>query len=145
MAKKMNLVILNGNLVADPEIRVFAGEKPVTVARFRLATGSYKKDSAEFVECVAFNEAAKTLEQYVHKGDELTIVGSLSTTTASYKKEDGTYVNRSEVIIRDFYFGRKAGGASPVAAAPQAQVPITIGEGGFMNIPEGILEELPFN
>ena len=66
----MNKVILVGRLTRDPELR-FAAETSKAVARFSLAvTRQFKRNEADFINCVAFGKQAETIAQYLTKGSQ---------------------------------------------------------------------------
>jgi single-strand DNA-binding protein len=147
----MNKVILMGRLTRDPEVRVTAGENPITVARYSLAVDRrYKKDgeqTADFINCVAFGKSGEFAEKYLHKGTKIAITGRIQ--TGSYTNNEGQKVYTTDVIVEEHEFCESAAkntsepatGTSPnhtTASAPQT------GSAGFMDIPDGIDEELPF-
>ena len=148
----MNKVILLGRLTRDPEIRYSAGDNSTCVARYTLAVDrrfSKGNDSdgnnADFIPCVAFGKSGEFAEKYLKKGTKMAITGRIQ--TGSYVNKEGTKVYTTEVVVEDQEFAQSKGEnssapmAAPAESAPQAEDP---GD-GFMNIPEGIDEELPFN
>ena len=154
----MNKVTLIGRLTRDPEIRRTQGENSMTVARYTLAVDRrYKRDEgqqADFISCVAFGKTGEFAEKYLHKGMKIAVNGRIQ--TGSYTKQDGQKVYTTDVVIEDHEFvegrnasaGQSSGGASYSNnnynnnTAPQ---PAAAAGDGFMNIPDGIDEELPFN
>ena len=147
----MNKVILMGRLTRDPEVRYSQGEQATAVARYTLAVDRrFKRDSdqqtAEFINCVAFGRSGEFAEKYFHKGTKIAITGRIQ--TGSYTNQDGQRVYTTDVVVEEQEFAEskaasegQAGGYQPVGRpAPSAAV----GD-GFMNIPDGIDEELPFN
>ena len=148
----MNKVILMGRLTRDPEIRYSQGERSTAVARYSLAVNrTFKRDGdpdADFINCVAFGRQAEFAEKYFHKGIRIVITGRIQ--TGSYTNKDGVRVYTTEVIVEDQEFAesraeseanRSSFQSSP---APGPAPSIDAGD-GFMNIPDGIDEELPFN
>ena len=148
----MNKVILMGRLTRDPEIRYSQGERSTAVARYSLAVNrTFKRDGepdADFINCVAFGRQAEFAEKYFHKGIRIVITGRIQ--TGSYTNKDGVRVYTTEVIVGDQEFAesraeseanRSSFQSSP---APGPAPSIDAGD-GFMNIPDGIDEELPFN
>ena len=138
----MNKVILLGRLTRDPEVRYSQGAQQTAIARYTIAVDrKFKRDgeqSADFIGCVAFGKAAEFAEKYFKKGTKLAITGRIQ--TGSYTNKDGQKVYTTDVVIEEQEFAEsKSGGSS----APQP-APADTGE-GFMNIPEGIDEELPFS
>ena len=143
----MNKVLLMGRTTRDPEVRYSQGEKATAVARLNLAVDRrFKKDgeaSADFIPCVAFGKTAEVIEKYVVKGTKLLIVGRIQ--TGSYTNKDGNKVHTTDIMIEDMEFAEskktaEANGQS--SSHPRSPAP---GSDGFMNIPDGIDEELPFN
>lgn len=140
----MNKVILMGRLTRDPEVRYSQGDTPTAIARYTLAVDRRtRKDgeaSADFISCVAFGKSAEFAEKYLHKGTKLVITGRIQ--TGSYTNKDGQKVYTTDVVVEDQEFaeskaaasGNQEGNSQPAASGD-----------GFMNIPEGMDEELPFN
>lgn len=146
----MNKVTLLGRLVKDPEVRYSAGDQQMAVARYTLAVDRrVKKEgspTADFINCIAFGRIAENAEKYLAKGRQICVHGRIQ--TGSYTNKDGQKVYTTEVVIEDqeFVGGKKdvqdgAAAPAPAPAAPTGPVP----DDGFMNIPDGIDEELPFN
>lgn len=139
----MNKVILLGRLTRDPEVRYSQGEKQTAIASYSLAVDRrFKKDgeqSADFINCKAFGKAAEFVEKYARQGTKLVIEGRIQ--TGSYTNKDGQKVYTTDVIVESQEFAEsKSTGTTESRPAPSKAV----GD-GFMNIPDGIDEELPFN
>ena len=100
---------------------------------------------ADFIRCVAFGRAGEFADRYFTQGMRVAVSGRIQ--TGSYTNRDGIKVYTTEVVVEDQEFAQSKGEnssapmAAPAESAPQAEDP---GD-GFMNIPEGIDEELPFN
>lgn len=157
----MNKVILMGRLTRDPDVRVTAGEKQMTIARYTLAVDRRRKSdngeqTADFISCVAFDRAAEFAEKYFHQGMKVVVTGRIQ--TGSYVNKDGQKVYTTDVVVEDQEFAESKassmangsnGGYSdyqPSAPAPAAKPAPSAAVGdGFMNIPDGIDEELPFD
>ena len=154
----MNVVVLMGRLTRDPEVRYSAGENPLAIARYTLAVDRrVRRDgeqTADFISCVAFGRSAEFAEKYFHQGIRITVSGRIQ--AGSYTNREGVKVYTTEVVVdnQEFAESKAASDASREAyartqsAAPQpapAPAPASIPDDGFMNIPEGIDEELPFN
>ena len=135
----MNKVILSGRLVADPEVRYSQGATSTCVARYRLAVDRrFKQDgqpTADFISCVAFGKAGEFAEKYFKKGTKIAVVGRIQ--TGSYEK-DGQKVYTTDIVVEEQEFAE-----SKKDEQEQPQ-PSPVGD-GFVNIPEGIEDELPFN
>ena len=140
----MNRVILMGRLTRDPEIRYSQGEKSTAVARFSLAVDrKFKQEgqpTADFINCLAFGKRAEFLERYCKKGTKLIVEGSWQ--TGSYTNKDGQKVYTNECLIENCEFAESKNASS---GNNQNPVPSNVSSDGFMNIQDGIDEELPFN
>lgn len=138
----MNKVILMGRLTRDAEVRYSQGNT-TAVARFSLAVDRrYNKEeqSADFINCVAFNKTAEFLERYGNKGTKFVIEGRIQ--TGSYTDKNGNKVYTTDVVVEQIEFAESK--ASSDSNAPQERQQPSNGD-GFMNIPDGIEDELPFN
>ena len=142
----MNKVILMGRLTRDPEVRYSAGENSLAIARFTLAVDRRRnrdgEQSADFISCVAFGKAAEHAEKYYHKGIKIAVTGRIQ--TGSYTNKDGVKVYTTEVVVEEQEFAESKSASSGSAAAQASPDPET-DEDGFMKVPDGIDEELPFN
>lgn len=142
----MNKVILMGRLTRDPEVRYSAGENSLAIARFTLAVDRRRnrdgEQSADFISCVAFGKAAEHAEKYYHKGIKIAVTGRIQ--TGSYTNKDGVKVYTTEVVVEEQEFAESRSASSGSAAAQTSPDPET-DEDGFMKVPDGIDEELPFN
>lgn len=147
----MNKVILMGRLTRDPEVRYSQGENATAVARYTLAVDrrfnrSNDDQTADFINCVAFGRSGEFAEKYLHKGTKIAITGRIQ--TGSYTNKDGVKVYTTDVVVEDQEFAESKnasaanGGYAPAERNDSA--PAAAGD-GFMNIPDGIDEELPFN
>lgn len=139
----MNKVILMGRLCADPKVRYIQNENQTAVARYRLAVDRrFKREgdqTADFIPCVAFGKAAQFAEHYLHRGTKIIITGRIQ--TGSYTNKDGQKIYTTDVVVEDQEFAESKGASSGNGGtAPQAADP-----DGFMSLPDGIDEELPFN
>ena len=137
------------------------------IARYTLAVdrrfsrGNSDNDgpTADFPQCVVFGKGAEFAEKYLHKGTKVAVTGRIQ--TGSYTNKDGVKVYTTEVVIEEQEFaesksssdgsrtssentgtdGRESGSTSDRQQAPaKSDDPMD----GFMNIPDGIDEELPF-
>lgn len=147
----MNKVILMGRLTRDPEVRYSQGENATAVARYTLAVDrrfnrNNDEQTADFINCVAFGRSGEFAEKYLHKGTKIAITGRIQ--TGSYTNKDGVRVYTTDVVVEDQEFAESKnasaanGGCAPAERNDSA--PAAAGD-GFMNIPDGIDEELPFN
>ena len=131
----MNCVILCGRLTREPNVSYTTGAEPMAVAKFTLAVDRRKKDEADFIQCTAFGKNAEFAEKYLTKGTKIIVEGRWQ--TGSYKNKEGQTVYTNDCIVDSMEFAE-----SKRSDAPQNE-PQT-DDKGFMNIPEGIQEELPF-
>jgi len=144
----MNKVILMGRLTRDPEIRYSQGEKATAVARFTLAVDRrFKRESeqnADFINCISFGKSAEFAEKYLRQGMRVTICGRIQ--TGSYTNRDGNKVYTTDVVIeeQEFAESKKASENNSSGGGYRQGSPDPNGD-GFMNLPDGIDEELPFN
>ena len=148
----MNKVILMGRLTREPDIRYSQGERQMAIARYTLAVdrrGRGSTDggqSADFISCVAFDRGAEFAEKYLHQGTKIVVTGRIQ--TGSYTNRDGQRVYTTDVVVEEQEFAESKN-ASANNGTRQSTYP-DIGqnpmeaEDGFMNIPDGIEEELPF-
>lgn len=139
----LNHVVLMGRLTKDVEVR-YIQETNMAVARFTLAIDrDYQKQGeervADFISCKAFGKTAEFLGKYFAKGNMLAVMGSIQ--TGSYTNRDGVKVYTTEVLVNKASFTgeKREDGQQP---RQTAQPPVD--SDGFMNIPDGIDEELPF-
>lgn len=145
----MNKVILMGRLTRDPEVRYSQGEKPTVIARYSLAVNRrFKREGdpdADFINCVAFGKQAEFAEKYLKKGTKMAITGRIQ--TGSYTNKEGVKVYTTDIIVEEQEFAEsKAAAENHTAASPAPQpAPQQNQADGFMNIPDGIDEELPFS
>lgn len=146
----MNKVILMGRLTRDPDVRYSTGENPLTIARYTLAVDRrFHKDgeaTADFISCVVFGRAAEFAEKYFRQGLKITISGRIQ--TGSYTNREGQKVYTTEIVVEEQEFAEsKSSGDNGAAYYPPKQTPPPApadSTDGFMSIPDGIEEELPF-
>lgn len=144
----MNKVILMGRLTRDPQVRYTQGQDSMAIARFTLAVDRRGRkqegqQDADFPSCVAFGKSAEFVEKYVHQGTKSVLTGRIQ--TGSYTNKDNIKVYTTEVIAEDIEFAESKAAAEGSGGAGGHQKPEQTENDGFMNIPEGIDEELPFN
>jgi single-strand DNA-binding protein len=137
----MNKSILMGRLTRDPEVRVT--ESGVTIGRYTLAVDRRRTSeggqAADFISCVAIGKCGEFAEKYLHKGIKIVVTGRIQ--TGSYEK-DGQRIYTTDVIVEEQEFAEskqtQQGNGSSTGSAPTTS-------DGFMSIPDGIEESLPFN
>ena len=149
----MNKAILMGRLTRDPEVRYTQGENQMAIARYTLAVDrrfnrNGDDNTADFISCVAFGKAGEFAERYFRKGTKIAVTGRIQ--TGSYTNKDGVKVYTTDVVVEEQEFAESKnsnGCSSDNYSAPAnnfSAAPMAAGD-GFMNIPDGIDEELPFN
>lgn len=108
----MNKCVLIGRLTKDPELKLLAGSGKAN-CRFTIAVNrEYKKDETDFINCVAWGKTAETISQYMTKGRQIAVSGSIR--TGSFDKQDGTKVYTTDVNVDHFEFvGGKNEGQAP--------------------------------
>lgn len=146
----MNKVVLMGRLTRDPEVRYSQGENALAIARYTLAVdrrGARRdadQQTADFIPCVAFGKAGEFAEKYFRQGIKICVSGRIQ--TGSYTNKDGVKVYTTEVIVDDQEFAEsKAASESNGFSGSDRPTPSAASGDGFMSIPNGIEEELPFN
>ena len=150
----MNKVILMGRLTRDPEVRYSQGDNSMAIARYTLAVdrrfrrNNDGEQTADFIGCVAFGRSAEFAEKYFRQGLKVIVTGRIQ--TGSYTNKDGVKVYTTEVIVEEQEFAESRAEAEANRASFQRQsapspAPSADAGDGFMNIPDGIDEELPFN
>ncbi|MEG0805738.1 MAG: single-stranded DNA-binding protein [Lachnospiraceae bacterium] len=147
----MNKVILMGRLTRDPEVRYSQGEQATAIARYTLAVDRrFKRDNdsqtADFINCVAFGKSGEFAEKYFHKGIKVLVTGRIQ--TGSYTNKDDQKVYTTDVVVEEQEFAESKSASQESSASYQQTdrpAPSSAVGDGFMNIPDGIDEELPFN
>ena len=136
-----------GRLTRNPEVRWSRGERAIAIARYTLAVDRRSRrnqdgrseQTADFINCVAFDRAGDFAEKYFKQGQRILISGRIQ--TGSYVNKDGQKVYTTEVIVEEQEFADSRGRSAPTEESAQGT---DIGD-GFMSIPEGIEDEgLPF-
>lgn len=142
----MNKVILMGRLTRDPEVRYTQGDNASAVARFSLAVDRrFKKDgeqTADFINCVAFGKTGEFIEKYGRKGTKFVVEGRIQ--TGSYTNKDGQKVYTTDVVVEQVEFAESKASADGNITNNTANSNAPT-DTSFMDIPDGIDEELPFN
>ena len=131
----MNVVVCVGRVVRDPEIRYT--QEGLAIARWTLALqNKQRKDDgsygADFPSFNAFGKTAEFVEKYIKKGTKICVRGHLK--TGSYKDKDGKTIYTTDVVADEIEFAESKNAESTPAS-----------DDGFMDIPDGFDEELPFH
>ena len=168
----MNSVVLIGNLTRDPELRYSTGASQTAICRFTVAVNDRRRnpqtqeweDNASFIPIVVFGKTAENCEKYLAKGRKVAVNGRIQ--TGSYTNREGARVYTTDIVVEEQDFaeskanaanyngGYSAGNGYQNAPAAEPQAPARpdpayasggqAASDGFMTIPEGIEEELPF-
>lgn len=163
MAANYNQATVEGRLTRDPDIRYSQAQdgNSMAIARFSLASNRPKgknqtAETADFISCVAFRGTAEIIEKYTRKGSHILVSGRIQ--TGSYTNKDGVKVYTTDVLVSEIHLldskgssnddsnASGNGNASAGAGGGRRQAPVNPANAdGFMSIPNGIDEELPFN
>ncbi len=124
----------------------------MAIARYTLAvdrrgrrSNNNDEQTADFINCVAFGKSGEFAEKYFKKGMKVLVTGRIQ--TGSYTNKEGQKVYTTDVVVDDQEFcesknaSAENGGFVPAA---KQETPAEVDD-GFMNIPDGIDETLPFN
>lgn len=147
----MNKVIMMGRLTRDPEVRY--GQNSSAVGHFSIAVDRrFKREGqpdADFFNCTTFGKQAEFVEKYLKKGTKVVVVGSLQNN--NYTDKNGVQRYDVQIIVDEVEFaesknaGSQDGGNNYSNYAPKTTAAAAPAGDGFMNIPDGIDEELPFS
>ena len=132
-----------GRLTRDPETRYSQGNNSMAIASFSLAVDrKYKKQgdevTADFFNCTAFGKQAEFVEKYLKQGTKILVTGRIQ--NDNYTNKDGQKVYSVQIIVEEMEFAE-----SKASAGQREQEDNNMPGDGFMNIPDGISAELPFN
>lgn len=141
----MNKAILIGRLTRDPETRYTQGNEPMAISRYTLAVDrrfSRNNDgnNADFIPCVVFGKGGEFAEKHLKKGTKIAVTGRIQ--TGSYTNRDGQKVYTTEVVVEEQEFAESKASQQTTQQKPAQTREESMD--GFMNIPEGIDESLPF-
>lgn len=147
----MNKIILMGRLTRDPDIRYSQGDNQLAIARFSLAVDRrFKRQGepdADFFNCTAFGRQAEFVEKYLKQGTKILLTGRVQ--NDNYTNKNGEKVYSVQIIAEEIEFaesknaqGNTGGGMGGFQPQPE---PSNAADDGFINLPNGIEEELPFS
>ena len=144
----MNKAILMGRLTADPNVRYTTGENSTAIANYTLAVDRRSTkgatETADFIQIKAFGSNGEFAEKYLKKGTKIIVIGRIQ--TGSYTNKEGQKIYTTEVVAESQEFAEsKSSGSNGGHSNAKNEDAAENGENGFMNIPDGIDEELPFN
>ena len=142
----MNKVAMVGRLSKDVETRYSQGANATAISRSSIAVDRRIKregePDADFFNIVAFGKTAEFLEKYFKKGMRIAIVGRVE--NDNYTDKDGRKVYGTRIVAEECEFCESKGESSNQAQKPQNKANNEVKE-GYVNVPDGINEELPFN
>ena len=123
----MNIVVMVGNLTKDPEVMT-KGE--VTICKFNIAVQRrFKKDEADFFNCVAFGKTAEFISKYFTKGRKIAINGEVENN--NYTDKEGVKHYGTQIVVGNAEFCDKKGETSEKTD-------------DFMQVPDDVADEIPF-
>ena len=135
----MNKVIEMGRLTRDPEVSSSASG--TTFARFSIAVDRrFKREGepdADFFNCSAFGKTAEFIEKYLSKGTKVVVCGRLENN--NYTNKDGQKVYDVRIMVEEIDFAESKGDKAEKTESKVKDVT------DFLNIPDGLVEELPFS
>ena len=144
----MNKVILMGRLTRDPEVSSSASG--TTFARFSIAVDRrFKREGepdADFFNCTAFSKTAEFVERYLKKGTKVVLSGRIQ--NDNYTNKEGQKVYGVRIMVEEVEFAESknangGGNGGSVSYGNAGPAPDAVDD-GFMNIAEGIDDEMPF-
>ncbi len=155
----MNKVIMMGRLTRDPEVRYTQNANgQMAIARYSIAVDRDRKregePDADFFNCTSFGKQAEFVEKYLKKGTKVVVVGRIQNN--NYTNKDGQQVYSVQILVEEIEFaesksasqnqGMQAQPQQPQQPQQQAPAaPPAVDPSSFINVPDGIMEELPFN
>ena len=148
----MNKVILMGRLTRDPDVRYSNSQtgEQMAIARYTIAVdrrfarrnAGDNQQNADFISCVAFGRQGEFAEKYLKQGTKIALTGRIQ--TGSYTNKDGQRVYTTEVVVEEQEFAESKN-ASDGGYQPQGAPSTDVASAeGFMNIPQGVNDDLPF-
>ena len=161
----MNKIILMGRLTRDPEVRYTADS--LAIARYTIAVNRRIRRNgeaeADFISCVAFGKNGEFAEKYFHQGLKIAITGHIQ--TGSYKNREGQTIYTTEVVVEEQEFAESKSASENAGDSASQNSNRTLNPAGrsnnrngnkskpsdpsptdaFMDVPDSIDEELPFN
>lgn len=133
--RDFNKFVFSGRLTRDPEVKYSAGEKPLAIATFSIAVGGLNADDTSFINLKAFGGTAEFVEKHFKKGMRVGVEGRVKT---GFYLKDGKNIYTTDFIVSDTAFLDSKSSDGTVKLDNKVE------DKGFMSIPDGIEEELPF-
>lgn len=136
----MNKIILLARLTRDPEVRYSQGENSMAIASFSVASNrKFKRDGepdADFFNCTAFGKQAEFVEKYLKKGTKILLSGRVQ--NDNYTNKEGQKVYGVQIMVEEIEFAESKGNNTETQPVQQQS-------NDYVEIPESLQEELPFN
>ena len=139
----MNKCLFSGRFTRDPQVSYSKGDNTTAIARFSIAVDRrFKRDgedqTADFPRFVAFGKQGEFVEKYMRKGTKVIIVSHFQDN--KYTNKEGQKVSSYEFVVDEIEFAESKNSASstPAPALDESA------DDGFMDIPDGFDENLPF-
>lgn len=136
----MNKVTLIGRLTKDVEMHYSSNSNNTAIARYTLAVDrQYKRDGeqeADFIRCITFGKTAEAAEKYLFKGARVAIEGRIQ--TGVFTNSRGQKIYTTDIVVERQEFLEKRSNRQPTTDNQYD-------ENNFMDIPDDIDADLPFN
>ena len=132
----MNSISISGNLGRDSETRFLPNGDPV--CSFSVADSMGKEKGAIWWRCSLFGKRAEALGQYLTKGQQVTVIGTVS--EREWKDKDGTPKTSMEVRVQDVALMGGKRDDAPRQAAPRPAAKPAAGGSGF----DDMSDDIPF-
>lgn len=141
----MNRVTFLGRLCADPQIRYSQGQNQTCIASFDLAVNRrFKRENepdADFFQCTAFGKQGEFAEKYLKKGIKILCSGQIQNN--NYTNKDGQKVYGTRIVLDEIEFAESKNASNSESTSHTETAPKPDAD-GFMSIPGGLDDELPF-
>ena len=142
----MNKIILMGRLTRDPDMRVSQGDNSFSIASFSIAVDRRFQKNGEketdFFNCTAFGKQADFVDRYLKQGTKILLTGRVE--NDNYTNKNGEKVYSVKIICEEIEFAESKSSSSN-SSSVQNDSSAKSSNDEWMNIPDGIQEELPFN
>ena len=101
----MNKIILLGTITKDIELRY--SQTNVAMAKFSIAVKRETKNKegnydSDFVNCIAYNQLAETINKYFKKGNRILVEGRIQ--SGSYTNQKGDKIYTTDVVVEKINF-----------------------------------------
>lgn len=141
----MNKWIGSGKVSEEPVIKY--NEDKASFVAFTIMCKRNRRiregdQAVDFIDCICVGQNAKLAQEYLRKGKKVEVSGPLR---SGHYTKDGRKIYTKTVFVEDLFFGEtKAEEEARIQAEKAAQEPPAEAAPGFMEIPDGIDDELPF-